>query len=320
MRRAAWSRASATWRPYPLHRIFLGFCARILFWPDFRGQFWRPSGAQNISFSISSESSRRLLSNGTKFTRIGVRTRELWLPEVRVPELFLCVFLAKIPVKRGKPPANRELHVVAGVVIFSTHLGSWVNLQRVGKTLCAKVAVREKNVPNLRLIFPYFLSVFARIFDLAPDVGFWRSWYSRKACAALFCKVLDLWKTELRTKRYGLANRGRRSVFGPSEGIFPAKIPARPGKVLTIREFHVVSEHVFFPMHSGSRINSLWVRKTLCASVTSLGEKFQNFQHNLISSACFRVRGRRSSRYRISAILISSKSLCYLLSKSTGLA
>uniref|UniRef100_A0A2N9GVU9 Uncharacterized protein n=1 Tax=Fagus sylvatica TaxID=28930 RepID=A0A2N9GVU9_FAGSY len=29
-------------------------------------------------------------------------------------------------------------------------------------------------------------------------------------------------ETELRTERYGPANRGRRSVFGPSEGIFPA--------------------------------------------------------------------------------------------------
>ena len=169
----------------------------------------------------------------------------------------MCVFPAKIPVKRGKPPANRELHVVAGVVIFPTHPGSWVNLQRVGKTLRAKAAVREKNVPNLRLIFPCFLSVFERIFDLAPDVGFQRSWYRRKACAALFCKVLDLWETELRMERYGSANRGRRSVFGPSEGIFPAKILVRPRKVLTIREFHVVSEHVFFPMHPGSWINSL---------------------------------------------------------------
>jgi hypothetical protein len=89
-----------------------------------------------------------------------------------VPELFLCVFPAKIPAKRGKPPANRELHVVAGVIIFPMHLASRVNLQRVGKTLRTKAAVREKNASNLRLIFPCFLSVFARVFDLAPDVGF----------------------------------------------------------------------------------------------------------------------------------------------------
>ena len=78
---------------------------------------------------ISSESSRCLLSNDIKFVRIGVQTGELWLPEVGVPELFLRVFPAKIPVKRGKPPANRELHVIAEATIFPMHPGSWVNLQ-----------------------------------------------------------------------------------------------------------------------------------------------------------------------------------------------
>jgi hypothetical protein len=174
-----------------------------------------------------------------------------------VPELFLCIFPAKIPAKRGKPPVNQELHVVAGVIIFPTHLASRVNLQRVGKTLCAKAAVREKNESNLRLTFPCFLFVFARVFDLAPDVGFRRSWYHRKACAILFLKVLGSQETELGLEKYGLASRGRRSVFGPSEGIFPAKIPARPKKILTIREFHIVHECVLFLTYPGLRINLL---------------------------------------------------------------
>jgi hypothetical protein len=174
-----------------------------------------------------------------------------------VPELFLCVFPVKIPVKRGKPLANRELYVVAGVVIFPAHPGPRVNLQRVGKTLRAKAVVREKNAPNLRLIFPCFLSVFARVFDLAPDVGFRRSWYRRKACATFSCKVSDLRESDLGTERYGPANRGRRSVSGTSEGIFPAKIPARPGKILAIREFHTVHECVLFPTCPGLRINLL---------------------------------------------------------------
>ena len=136
-----------------------------------------------------------------------------------MPELFLCVFPAKIPAKWGMPPANRELHVIAEVVIFPMHLGSRVKLQRIEKTLRTKAAVRKKNAFNLQPIFPCFLSVFARVFLLAPDIGFRRSWYLQKARAALFCKVLDLRETELRTERYGPANRGRRSVFGPSEGI-----------------------------------------------------------------------------------------------------
>jgi hypothetical protein len=174
-----------------------------------------------------------------------------------VPELFLCVFPVKIPVKRGKPPANRELHVIAGVAIFPTHLGPRVNLQQVGKTLRAKAVVREKNAPNLRLIFPCFLSVFARIFDLAPEVGFRRSWYSWKACVTFSCKVLDLRETELGMERYGSANRGRQSVFGPLEDIFPIEIPARPGEILAIREFHAMHGCVLFPMCPGLRINLL---------------------------------------------------------------
>ena len=107
----------------------------------FRGQFWGSSGTQNGSFSISSESSRRPLSNGINFSRIGVWTRELWLPEVGVSELFLCTFPMKIPVERGMLSVNRESHVVAGVIIFPMHLGSQINLLRAGKTLRAKAVV-----------------------------------------------------------------------------------------------------------------------------------------------------------------------------------
>ena len=127
--------------PYPnLPR----FSCAYPFLTDFRGQFWGSSGTQNGSYSISSESSRRPLSNGIKFAQIGVQIRELWLPEVGVPKLFLCVFPAKIPIKRGMFSANREFHVVAGVVIFPTHPGLRINLLRVGKTLRAKATARKK--------------------------------------------------------------------------------------------------------------------------------------------------------------------------------
>uniref|UniRef100_A0A2N9FDV4 Aminotransferase-like plant mobile domain-containing protein n=1 Tax=Fagus sylvatica TaxID=28930 RepID=A0A2N9FDV4_FAGSY len=134
------------------------------------------------------------------------------------------------------------------------HPGSQINSLRVGKNPCAKAVFREEKRVRFSARFPYFLSVFARTVDLAPDVGFRRSWYRWKACATLSLKVLDLRETEPGLEQYGSTNRGRQSVFGPPEGIFSIEIPAGPEKILTIREFHAVSEHVLFLMHLGSRI------------------------------------------------------------------
>uniref|UniRef100_A0A2N9HYK2 Uncharacterized protein n=1 Tax=Fagus sylvatica TaxID=28930 RepID=A0A2N9HYK2_FAGSY len=210
------------------------------FLSDFRGQFWRSSGTQNGSCGISSESSRRPLSNDIKFARIGVRTRELWLPEVGVSELFLCTFPDEDSGQTGnaigepRVPRRSRSHYLSNAPGLADQL----------------VASRK---------------------DSAREGG---------SCAAYFCKVPDLRKSELGLVRYGPANRGHRGVFGPFEGSFPIGIPAGPDKFLAIREFLVVHGMCLLSNVPGLRRSTCCESGRLCAQAWQRRwENSRNFQH-----------------------------------------
>ena len=98
---------------------------------------------------------------------------------------------------------------------------------------------------------------------------------------------MDLRETELGLERYGPTNGGHQSVFDPLEGIFPIEIPARPGTILTIQEFHVAFEHVHFPMHRARESNHCESERIFAQVQHGRGENYEIFSIILFQPSVF---------------------------------
>uniref|UniRef100_A0A2N9G8L2 Uncharacterized protein n=1 Tax=Fagus sylvatica TaxID=28930 RepID=A0A2N9G8L2_FAGSY len=127
---------------------------------------------------------RCLLLQGSGFAGIRAWDCEIWPREQRPPECFWSV---------------------------------WRTVFRSGFRLDPEDSARKRGnvggkIPEFSATALFRRSVFTRVVDVAPDVGFRRSWYRRKAYATYFPKVQALHRGELGFARYDLANRGRWNV------------------------------------------------------------------------------------------------------------
>uniref|UniRef100_A0A2N9HBX0 Uncharacterized protein n=1 Tax=Fagus sylvatica TaxID=28930 RepID=A0A2N9HBX0_FAGSY len=167
------------------------------------------------TFLVPSESLRCLLLQGSGFAEIRAWTCEIWFREQRPPGVFLvrlrAVFRSGFrldPIKSWRSESSTSCMSVSSFQRARARRSTCCESGR----LCAQAWQRRWENSGIFSTALFRRPVFTRVVDVAPDVGFRRSWYRRKAYATYFPKVQALHRGELGFARYDPANGGRRNV------------------------------------------------------------------------------------------------------------